>query len=86
MIVISGPSRRAYHGSSEFSPAFFVDRRDYHHAFLVRFSGVPRVLDGTLPDHFKLPEMDGEDTWDPAFFTYLETTRCASLSISSSHR
>lgn len=57
-----------------------------HHAFLVRFSGVPRVLDGTLPDHFKLPEMDGEVTWDPAFSTYLETTRCASLSISSSHR
>lgn len=55
------------------------------HAFLVRFSGVPRVLDDTLPDHFKLPEMDGKNTWDPAFSTYLETTRYASLSVSLSH-
>ena len=44
-------------------------------------TGVPRVLDKTLPDHFKASSIDPHEDWEPVMSSYLETTRYSALSI-----
>ena len=66
VVVMSGPQcRRAYHGTKQlkgFSLRFMM----------ACYVGVPRVLDGTLPDHLL---SFGEDLESDLLENYLRTTR-----------
>ena len=72
VIVLSGPSRRSYHGTC------LGHHLPVSRSLTLLHAGIPRVLDGTLPSHFsEASTIEDDSSWDPVMADYLRTTRCA---------